>query len=61
MNRTGPRIRYWTPADVRAISNEQWVEWGVNIPWIAFAATLDVQRVLYYIRRATWWRVQPRV
>jgi hypothetical protein len=55
-----PSIRYWTPADVRAIPNELWEQWhrdGINpCPW--FAARGDTQMAMGYAMQAHRQRIK---
>ena len=53
------RLLFRTPADVRAIGNEQWEVWlrTSALPFISFAALPHTQMVLRYIIRATTRRM----
>ena len=55
MSSTGPRLRYRTPADIRAIPNGQWEQWVLarDVPWGAFSAERGCQTVLRLVLRAT--------
>lgn len=54
-------LRYRTPADVRAIPNEQWEEWlhGETLPFPAFSAAREVQTTLRTLIKATRRRTEP--
>jgi len=57
MSGTGPRFR--TPADVRAIPNEQWDAWFIacDFPWGDFSPERTVQIAFKHVRRAQARRV----
>lgn len=48
MSVTGPRLRYRTPDDVRAIPNDQWERWicARAIPYLEFAAEKRCQQTM---------------
>lgn len=55
-----PRVKYRTPADVRAIPNEQFERWVLgydSFPFSEFSAALDVQDTLGFILDATCRRL----
>jgi len=54
-----PSKRYRTPAEVRAIPNEQWETWirGNNLPFTSFSAASDCQECLRTIVKATLRRL----
>lgn len=57
MSSTGPRFR--TPADVRAIPNDQWERWlrDNGVPFGAFAATFETQKTMRTLIEATRRRI----
>lgn len=60
MSSTGPRLRYRTAADVRAIPNQQWERWhrdGVN-PLPMFSAEASCQMALRYAMQAHVRRIE---
>jgi hypothetical protein len=64
MSSTGPRLRYRTAADVRAIPNEQWESWARGdepFPGVAFSADRWAQRTLREILSATERRLNTRL
>ena len=59
MSGTGPRLRYRTPADIRAIPNERWEDWlrTGTLPFQVFPAERSCQLTLRWIVKATRRRV----
>lgn len=55
-----PQRRYRTPAEIRAIPNQQWEAWirGNNLPFAAFSAAADCQQTLRAILNATLRRMK---
>lgn len=53
---------YRTPAEIRAIPNEQWERWlrQRSVPWTQFAATPDCQRTLKYVVKAARGRIKAK-
>lgn len=63
MSSSGPRLRYRTAADVRAIPNDQWEQWisGVEAcPPTAFSAEASCQMTVRYVAAATRRRMEAR-
>lgn len=55
-----PQRRYRTPAEIRAIPNEQWEAWirGNSLPFTAFSASAECQKTLQTIVAATVRRMK---
>ena len=55
-----PAARYRTPAEIRAIPNEQWEAWihGNNLPFTSFSAAAGCQECLRTIVKATVRRME---
>lgn len=61
MSSSGRRLRYRTPADVRAIPNGQWERWVLeheSFPFSGFSAERAVQKTVRTIFAATSRRVK---
>ena len=57
-----PQRRYRTPAEIRAIPNQQWETWirGNNLPFTAFSAEAACQKTLQTIIAATLRRMKAQ-